>query len=195
MPKDVHILRVNVKPSPERNSVRITAHLRNPRRAGNASVATKVVAKKCKKDGRKEWKTQAKIKVAEGSRMVFTRSSAKQCSKYVHALILGGLLIIPTLSSADGTSYSKTIGMGQKQEETQLAKGHRSIVGIVEEINENTIRVNAGDAGDISPRYLNLQNNLGKGKKKLGDTPQIEVNAQNEVVRYQKIIGSTEKNK
>ncbi len=103
--------------------------------------------------------------------------------------------MVPTLGSAEGTSHSTITGSGQKHEETQLKKGHRSSVGIVEEINENIIRVNAGDAGDISPRYLNLQNNVGNGEIKLGDTLQIEVNAQNEVVRYQKIIGITEKNK
>ncbi len=125
--------------------------------------------------------------------MVFIRSNAKQFSNYFHAFLLGGLLIIPTLSLADGTSHNKTAGMGQKHEEKKLVKGHRTVQGIVEEVNENAIRVNAGDAGDITPRYLNLQNNLGNGEIKLGDTLQIEVNAQNEVVRYQKIGGSAEK--
>lgn len=125
--------------------------------------------------------------------MLFIRSNSKQFSNYFLALLLGGLLLIPTLSLADGTSHNKTARMGQKHEEKQLAKWHRSVQGIVKEVKENTIRVNAGDAGDISPRYLNLGNNLGSGEIKLGDTLQIEVNAQNEVVRYQKIEGSAEK--
>jgi hypothetical protein len=83
--------------------------------------------------------------------------------------------------------------VGQKHEETQLSIGHRSIEGFVEEINENTIRVNAGEAGDQSPRYLNLHNIIGDAEIHLGDTLQMEVNPQNEVIRYQKITGSSGK--
>jgi hypothetical protein len=125
--------------------------------------------------------------------MMFIRFNTQRCPKYFHALILGGVLLIPTLSSAEGISHHNSTGVGQKHEDTQLRNGHRSIEGIVEEINKNTIRVNAGDAGDISPRYLNFHKNIGDAEIHLGDTLQIEVNPQNEVIRYQKIAGSTEK--
>jgi hypothetical protein len=125
--------------------------------------------------------------------MSLTRSGIQNSSAYMCAVILGGILLIPIHSPAEETSPGRITGTGNKNGDTQPTKGNRSTVGIVEEITEHTIRVNSGDAGDISPRYLNLQNNVGNEEIKLGDTLQIEVNAQNEVVRYQKIIGSTEK--
>ncbi|HSF10729.1 MAG TPA: hypothetical protein VLA60_15065 [Nitrospirales bacterium] len=73
----------------------------------------------------------------------------------------------------------------QKQEGHQLDKGHRLIEGVIQEVNENTIRVDAGEAGEIAPRYLNLSNSKGKGDFKIGDMVQIEVNAQNKVVNFQ----------
>lgn len=75
----------------------------------------------------------------------------------------------------------------QKQEDHQLDKGHRLIEGVVEEVNENTIRVDAGEAGELAPRYLNLSNSEGKENFKIGDMLQIEVNAQNKVVNYQPV--------
>ncbi|MFZ1745957.1 MAG: hypothetical protein WAU17_08560 [Nitrospirales bacterium] len=75
----------------------------------------------------------------------------------------------------------------QIKEGHQLDKGHRYIEGVVEEVNENTIRVDAGEAGEMSPRYLNLSNSKGKEDLEVGDMVQIEVNAQNKVVKFQPI--------
>ncbi len=75
----------------------------------------------------------------------------------------------------------------QIQEEHQLDKGHRLIEGVVEEVNENTIRVDAGEAGELAPRYLNLSNSKGKEDLKIGDMVQIEVNAQNKVVNFRPV--------
>lgn len=91
-------------------------------------------------------------------------------------------------SQKDGSATS------QIKEDHQLDKGHRHIEGVVEEVNENTIRVDAGEAGEMSPRYLNLSNSKGKEVFEVGDMLQIEVNAQNKVVKYRKIQASKEKN-
>ena len=75
----------------------------------------------------------------------------------------------------------------QIQKDHQLDKGHRLIEGVVEEVNENTIRVDAGEAGELAPRYLNLSNSKKKENFKIGDMVQIEVNAQNKVVNFRPI--------
>ncbi len=75
----------------------------------------------------------------------------------------------------------------QIQGDRQLDEGHRIIQGVVEEVNENTLRVDAGEAGELAPRYLNLSNSEKKDDFKVGDTVQIEVNAQNKVVGYQQL--------
>ncbi|WP_447962967.1 hypothetical protein [Nitrospira sp. Ecomares 2.1] len=72
----------------------------------------------------------------------------------------------------------------QIQEDRQLDEGHRIIQGVVEEVNENTVRVDAGEAGEMSPRYLNLNNSEGKENFEVGDRVKIEVNAQNKVVKF-----------
>ena len=66
-----------------------------------------------------------------------------------------------------------------------LPDNHRIIFGIVEGVNENTIKVNAGDAGEISPRYLELEK-LGNqsDEVKPGDRLKITVNNKNKVVSY-----------
>lgn len=71
------------------------------------------------------------------------------------------------------------------QGDRQLDAGHRIIQGVVKEVNENTLRVDAGEAGELAPRYLNLSKSEKKDDFKVGETVQIEVNAQNKVVGYQ----------
>lgn len=114
---------------------------------------------------------------------------------FVSTLILSGLLVIPGFSFAtdlsDAQSQSGVTLIAKQHEETQLPKGHRYIEGTVEEVNENTIRVDAGEAGEMSPRYLNLDNVKGNEEAiKVGDRLKIEVNAQNKVVKYKKAMGS-----
>ncbi|WNM56598.1 hypothetical protein [Candidatus Nitrospira allomarina] len=75
----------------------------------------------------------------------------------------------------------------QIQKDGQLDEGHRIIQGVVEEVNENTLRVDAGEAGELAPRYLNLANSEKKDDFKIGDTVLIEINAQNKVVNYQQL--------
>ncbi|HBP89625.1 MAG TPA: hypothetical protein PKK23_02105 [Nitrospirales bacterium] len=104
-------------------------------------------------------------------------------------MIIGGLLIVPGISfGSDLSGHIPQDGDStttQTQNDPQLDAGHRYIEGTVEEINENTLRVDAGEAGGMSPRYLNLDNSQGKDSFEVGDMVQIEVNAQNKVVRFQ----------
>ena len=108
------------------------------------------------------------------------------------------LLMVPGFSfGSDLTGHaSKKDGSAASQikKDHQLDKGHRYIEGVIEEVNENTIRVDAGEAGELSPRYLNLSNSTGKEDLEVGALLRIEVDAQNEVVKYQKIQGSKETN-
>jgi hypothetical protein len=104
--------------------------------------------------------------------------------------VLGGILVIPGFSFAsDLTEHlpqKGSAGAVQEQGDTQLSAGHRYIEGIVDAVNENTVRVDTEKSGGTAPRYLNLNRFKGDNDIKVGDTLQIEVNAQNKVVKYQK---------
>ena len=67
-----------------------------------------------------------------------------------------------------------------------LPAGQRIVYGTVEGVNENTIKVNAGEAGEMSPRYLELEKLGEKANSiKQGDRLKITVNNKNKVVDYQ----------
>ncbi|MEO8326398.1 MAG: hypothetical protein ABI618_11140 [Nitrospirota bacterium] len=107
-----------------------------------------------------------------------------------YALLVGILLMIPNLSLANdpvGTQAIQGSAENVPDQGIQTPKGHRIITGTVEEVNANTVRVSAGEAGDISPRYLNLDNVKGDIDMRPGDILQIELNAQNKVLKYQKV--------
>jgi hypothetical protein len=101
------------------------------------------------------------------------------------------LLVVPGFafgSDLTGHAPKDDLSVSTKiKEDHQLDKGHRYIEGVVEEVNENTIRVDAGEAGEMSPRYLNLSNSKGKENIEVGDMVQIEVNAQNKVVKFKPV--------
>lgn len=127
--------------------------------------------------------------------MLVMPSNTSRFIVVVSSLLLSGLLVIPNFLMASDLSDAKPQSgvsmIAKKHEETQLPKGHRYVEGTVEEVNENTIRVDAGDAGEMSPRYLNLDNVKGNEEAiKVGDRLKIEVNAQNKVVKYKKVMGS-----
>ncbi len=64
--------------------------------------------------------------------------------------------------------------------------GDRIIYGTVEGVNEATIKVDAGEVGEMTPRYLELEK-LGEkaASIKQGDRLEITVNNKNVVVDYQ----------
>ncbi len=82
-------------------------------------------------------------------------------------------------------------GMEQEQGKQEITSGlsanQRIIYGTIEGINENTIKVNAGEAGEMSPRYLELDKlgNKAADSLKQGDRLKITVNNKNKVVDYQ----------
>ena len=67
-----------------------------------------------------------------------------------------------------------------------LPPGQRIVHGTVEGVNENTIKVNYGEAGEMSPRYLELDKLGSKADVvKQGDRLKITVNNKNKIVDYQ----------
>lgn len=107
-----------------------------------------------------------------------------------HALFVGIILMIPNFSLANdpvGTQAIQGSADNVPGHDVQTPKGHRIIIGTVEEVNANTVRVNAGEAGEMSPRYLNLNKVKGDVDMRPGDIIQIELNAQNKVLKYQKV--------
>ncbi|HBP86794.1 MAG: hypothetical protein KC592_03765 [Nitrospira sp.] len=74
-----------------------------------------------------------------------------------------------------------------------LLPGHRIITGVVEGVAADQAKVNSGDTGDISPRYLSLERAKDKGfTLKEGDKVTIVVNDKNHVVDYHLANGETE---
>lgn len=76
---------------------------------------------------------------------------------------------------------------GQQSSDNRLHTGHRIIYGTVEGVFENTIKVNAGETGEITPRFLELEKlgNKADGIKP-GDRVKITVNSSdNKVVDYE----------
>ncbi len=66
-----------------------------------------------------------------------------------------------------------------------LPAGQRIVYGTVEGVNENTIKVNAGEVGEMSPRYLEIDKLGSKADiVKHGDRLKIIVNNKNKIVDY-----------
>ncbi|MEX2491600.1 MAG: hypothetical protein WD425_07540 [Nitrospirales bacterium] len=116
-------------------------------------------------------------------------------SSCIHVIVFGAMLLSPAVGVADDLSshqpQSSTTESANMSAEEPLSLGHRHIQGTVEEVNENTIKVDAGEAGKLSPRYLNLENTNGNEDLMKGDLLQLEVNAQNKIVKYKKIEAKT----
>ena len=74
---------------------------------------------------------------------------------------------------------------GGRQQPFTLLPGHRVIKGVVESVKADQAKVNSGDTGEISPRYLSLERAKEKGfTLKQGDKVTIMVNDKNHVVDY-----------
>ncbi|GJL63360.1 MAG: hypothetical protein NPIRA04_20140 [Nitrospirales bacterium] len=111
----------------------------------------------------------------------------------VNVLVIAGLITsLATISLASGKDESSSSKQGQSEDisKTQhktptLLPGHRIITGSVEGISEDQAKVNSGDTGEISPRYLSLERAREKGfTLKDNDKVEIVVNAKNHVVDY-----------
>lgn len=122
--------------------------------------------------------------------MVTIRPITAGCPGLLYALLVDVVLMIPKFSLASdpvGTQALQISADNVPGHDMQIPKGHRIITGTVEEVNANTVRVSAGEAGEISPRYLNLDNVKGDVDMRPGDILQIELDAQNKVLKYQKV--------
>jgi hypothetical protein len=72
-----------------------------------------------------------------------------------------------------------------KKQHYTLLPSHRVIHGVVESVKADQAKVNSGDTGEISPRYLSLERAKEKGfTLKQGDKVIIMVNDKNHVVDY-----------
>ena len=117
-------------------------------------------------------------------------------SKAHHGPIIGflfGMVLLsgPSLASdLSGVGSEKNTHQSeQPSSQNQLDPGHRYIHGTVEGINQNTIKVNAGEVGEMSPRYFDIEKVRGDEDVQVGDALRVEVNLQNKVVGYRKISG------
>ncbi|GJL69808.1 MAG: hypothetical protein NPIRA06_24430 [Nitrospirales bacterium] len=92
-------------------------------------------------------------------------------------------------SSTDTPTPQATMAQGEKDgdqhQQFTLLPGHRVINGVVESVRADQAKVNSGDTGEISPRYLSLERAKEKGfTLKQGDKVTIMVNDKNHVVDY-----------
>ena len=74
-----------------------------------------------------------------------------------------------------------------QHEKDNLQSDQRIVYGTVEGVSENTIKVNYGEVGEMSPRYLELEKLEGKvDSVKQGDRVKITVNnSDNKVINYE----------
>ncbi|HSF09373.1 MAG TPA: hypothetical protein VLA60_08160 [Nitrospirales bacterium] len=92
-------------------------------------------------------------------------------------------------SSPDPSKPHSTMEQGKKDgdqhQQFTLLPGHRVINGVVESVKADQAKVNSGDTGEISPRYLSMERAKEKGfTLKQGDNVTIVVNDKNHVVDY-----------
>ncbi|WP_447968164.1 hypothetical protein [Nitrospira sp. M1] len=87
--------------------------------------------------------------------------------------------------SGEGNPQEISKGSDAQHKTNSLASEQRIIYGTVEGVDENTIKVDAGEAGEMSPRYLELEK-LGNmaDEIKEGDRLEITVNNENKVLDY-----------
>jgi hypothetical protein len=94
-----------------------------------------------------------------------------------------------TLQSQDGQAASKG---NEQQHGYTLLPTHRVITGVVESVAAEQAKVNHGEAGNMSPRYLSLERAKEKGfTLKAGDHVEIVVNEKNHVVDYHLVNGAS----
>lgn len=94
-------------------------------------------------------------------------------------------------ASTDTSKHQATMQQenkdGDQHHQFTLLPGHRVIQGVVESVKADQAKVNSGDTGEISPRYLSLERGKEKGfTLNQGDEVTIVVNAKNHVVDYHK---------
>jgi len=133
-------------------------------------------------------------------------STIRSSSVKIFANVLFTTGLIMSLTSialaSDGKDESSSSKQGQSEDTSKtqheshsiLLPGHRIITGSVEGIAGDQAKVNSGDTGEISPRYLSLERAREKGfTLKDNDKVEIVVNAKNHVVDYHLLNKEDEK--
>lgn len=99
-------------------------------------------------------------------------------------------------ASTDTSKHQSTMKHtkdGDQHQHFTLLPGHRVINGVVESVKSDQAKVNSGDTGEISPRYLSLERAKEKGfTLKQGDKVTIVVNDKNLVVDYHLANGGSQ---
>ena len=110
---------------------------------------------------------------------VFPKRVVEQVS--IMGLMFGVMFLVGPSWASDLSgivSDKKTHQSQQLDGQNQLDPGHRIIHGTVEGVNQNTIKVNAGEVGEMSPRYFDIEKANGDENVRVGDTLRVEVNLQ-----------------
>jgi hypothetical protein len=127
--------------------------------------------------------------------MVFLRSQRTLCkTDWLKLVLLGGVLIMPSHSLAsditDHLPEKERTKAAEEEKKGGLSTGHRHIEGKVESVQDDVIKVDTDVAGGMTPRFITLNKQQGNKDIKKGDRVQLEINAQNQVVKYKKVEGS-----
>jgi hypothetical protein len=127
--------------------------------------------------------------------MVFLRSQHTLCiADWLKLVVLGGVLIMPSYSLAsditDHLPEKERTKAVEEEKKGELSTGHRHIEGKVESVQDDLIKVDTDVAGGMTPRFITLNKQQGDKDIKKGDLVQLEVNAQNQVIKFKKVKGS-----
>ncbi len=100
-------------------------------------------------------------------------------------VVFMGFGMLAPMSFGDDSHQQNMKEFSKETTDANLPPNHRIIYGTVEGVNEATLKVNAGEVGQMTPRYLELEKLEGKADLvKEGDRIEITVNNKNAVVDY-----------
>ena len=103
-------------------------------------------------------------------------------------VLVGPTPLILSVLAEEGSMTTKNVQEPTSKTRDIKAPVTRIIYGTVEGLTETHIKVDLGEAGEMTPRYLEIEKFDGKGDDlQLGDRLQIVVGAQNLVQDYSKI--------
>lgn len=115
-------------------------------------------------------------------------STPKMFTILLSWLFVGYLFSVPSVKGGEeGHGGTGTTQEGISTSDTKTS-AKRVIFGTVEGLTDTHIKVEAGEVGEMAPRYLEIEKRTGKGNDiKMGDRLKIVVGSQNLVQDYSKI--------
>ncbi len=118
--------------------------------------------------------------------MIYQSKAMRKTIVVISAVCLSLLGLTSACIGGEGHKQKSAMESQGQHATDNLPADQRVIYGIVEAVNENTIKVNSGDTKEISPRYLELEKLENKANSaKPGDRLKIIVDIHNKVVDYQ----------